>query len=154
MNEFRQAINFLNKKAQTVTAQDVRTLQGVNQNLFGPQSWLFLNQFANLLNQALYNLSKNQRQLLGNQPINFQTLARNPSISTHFSGGLKHIVDLSMLLWSVISNKGKPYSIEYTRELISKFMAQINTMDIPEISATGLKAQLITALNNWLSILK
>ncbi len=137
-----------------VQQQDVRQLAGVNQIVFGPRSWQFINLFVNQLNIALFTLGKNQKFGSGNS-LNFQTVVRNPSIATSFTGSLKHLFDLSLQLWRLLKDqRATPYSIAEATNIANQLKVQINTLDFPEASAGTVKPNLINILNNWLAILK
>lgn len=146
------------KVAQNSSSQDIRTLQGVNSNLFGPQSWIYVNQFMNELNIGLYKLAGNQKlgnQKLGNQSVNFQSVVRNPTAITRFTGGLKNLFQLSLTLWNMVTNqRNNIYSIDEAKILVNKLSTALNSADFPEPNSQPIKNKLFTILNNWSSILK
>lgn len=139
------------KRAQT-SREDIRNLTGTNIQLFGPQSWNFINQIMNVLNQGLFDLGAKQK--LGSQTLNFQAVIRNPSDTTKFSGGLRSLVLLSMRLWQAVSAKRNVYSVPETQQIANNLLQQLTSLDFPEPQAGRIKSDLTIALNNWLAILK
>jgi len=140
-------------KIGQVQQQDIRTLSGTNVRLFGPQSWTYINKFMNILNSAIYTLGQGQK--LAGQSLNFQSVIRNPTALTKFSGSLKYLLQLSKMLWDIVSNRRvQPYSIDETKVFISNLTNYINQMNIVEQSAHSVKPDLINALTAWSLILK
>ncbi len=125
--------------------QDIRDLQGVNTQSFGPQSWEFLNKFMNVLNENLYKLGS----------VNFQTVIKTPTMETKFTGGLKSLFEISTKLWGIVSaRRAQPYTVNDSLNIINSLTNQVNTSDFPEPAAQNIKPQLINILNGWTSILK
>lgn len=133
--------------------QDVRRLQGVNTVLFGPKSWDFINQLVNEINNALVQLSGEQK--IANRTVNFQTVVTNPTASTRFTGGFKNLFNLSLALWiTITANRDTVYSIIEAKQFANSLLTQINSADFPEPQAMAVKAKLLAILNNWLAILQ
>jgi hypothetical protein len=140
------------QQEQVEMGQDIRRLQGVKTHLFGPKSWDFINQFMNQINIGLSQLADSQK--LGNQTINFQSVIRNPSAATRFSGGLKHLFNLSMKLWTVVVNaRSEIYTVQEARNIIEDLLNNINESDFNESEGVRIKSQLINILNTWMSLL-
>ena len=132
--------------------QDIKTLSGVKTNIFGPQSWLFINQYMNELNSGLFELGQGQK--LGNQTINFQTVVKNPTGITRFTGGLKALFKLSIKLWGIVTtDKPEPYTVDDSKNIIAELINDMNSSDFPEPEAQDIKPQLINILNKWSAIL-
>ena len=133
--------------------QDIKTLPGIDIKLFGPQSWNFINQFMNILNNGLFELGQGKK--LGNQTVNFQTVTKNPTGLTSFSGGLKGLFKISTRLWEIVTaDKNQIYTVDESKNIINDLKNQINTSDFPEPAAQSLKPKMIAVLNNWSGILQ
>lgn len=133
--------------------QDARTLPGAKPDLFGAQSWVFVNQLVNVLNDGLYDLAGTRK--LGNQAVNFSTVIKNPSGETSFVGAMKSLFAISLLLWEKLSvNRTVPYSVDDALEIIKELSDKINAVSFPEPNAQIIKPKLITILTNWEAILK
>lgn len=142
----RLARQFELKIAQLVQ-QDVRTLAGAQSNLFGPQSWQFVNQLVNILNSHLFDLSHHN--------LNYQQVVRNPSTITGYTGGLKSLLTISLQLWQyLIVHRPNPYSTEDALQIIDDIKNIINSSQFPEPQASTIKPDLTVVLNNWSAILK
>lgn len=136
-----------------VNREDVKTMPGVKTNLLGPQSWEYLNRFVNELNNGIFELGNQQK--LGGQALNFQAIIRNPSASTRYVGGLKHLFEIATSLWHILTaSRTEPYNITEVAEMVNKYLQYLNNSDFPEPEAVNIKSKLINILNNWLSILK
>lgn len=138
------------KLAQDIN-QDVRRLQGVNPNLFGQQSWEFINQLINEINASLYSTSRGRE--LNNQTLNFQTVIRNKSTTTKFTGSIKNLFELSISIWEIISATRQPYSIEETISIIDSWIGDINSFSFPEEDTQNIKPTLVSILTSWKNLL-
>jgi hypothetical protein len=137
---------------QPPSHQDIRTLQGVKINLFGAQSWDFINKIMNTLNDGMFKLAGTQK--VGNQSVNFYDVVKNPSSETRFAGGLRGLVNLSNTLWQfVIANRIQPYSVDEARKIANQLIQQTNTIDMAEPVGQDIKPKLVAIINDWLSIL-
>jgi hypothetical protein len=133
--------------------EDVKSIQGVKVSLFGPQSWIYINQFMNELNAGLISLAGTQK--LGEQTINFQTVVKNPTGQTRFTGGMKSLFDLSTRLWGIITaNKTTVYSVDEAKGIVDNLLHALESAEFPEPSAQSIKPKLTSILNSWLAILK
>lgn len=133
--------------------EDIKSLPGVQVHLFGPQSWMFVNQFMNTLNGALYNMGQGQK--LGEQTINFQTVVKNPSGETRFTGGLKGLFQLATRLWNIVTvARNTVYSVVEAQNIINQLMALTDALEIEEAVNQSIKPKLVNILNNWSAILK
>lgn len=135
------------------THQDIRVIPGANTQAFGPQSWVYINQLMNELNKDLNMLAGTQKA--GNQEVNFQTVVKNPTIETRFSGAMKHLCQISAEIWKYVGNTSidAPYSVEDAQGIIKSLNDKINTASFPEPDAQHIKPTLISILNNWKAIL-
>lgn len=141
----------LSKNSQT--QQDVRRLQEVNINILGPQSWNYVNQIVNLLNEAIYKLGLKYK--IGTQALNFQVVVKNPSMATKFTGSLKNLFDLSQMIWKFITKQQENvYNIIEVKNTINIILNSLSSKEFPEPEMQSIKSELTTSLNNWLSILK
>lgn len=156
MNKFVKSIlhPFALLKNAQLFQQDIKTLTGINTQIFGPQSWIFVNQFMNELNKDLNLFAGNSK--IGGQDINFQTVVKNPTIITRFTGTMKSLCALSMKLWHfVIDPEQKTtYTVEESLDIINQLMNEITIANFPEPKAQHIKPTLINILNNWKAILK